>query len=240
MANDVAVVPNVLKVDGHSVLYVDDDGRRFRLPIGNAAYLTRPELMDLQRASREVVTERDLFQCAGTFYELPARNAGGFRKIRPVATHPYSIQDYCSWRGLLVLTGMAVGAPAENEHVVRSSDGKCAVWLGAVDDLWEMGKPIGRGGPWTDALVKAGVPSDPYLMAGFDRKRVTIWHNASCPVRFRLEVDISGTGNWYGFKTVEVPDATRYEYRFPDEFAAYWVRMVADTNCRATVEFAYD
>ena len=81
------------------------DGTRYRLPIGNPVYQQRPELLDLQRTSREVTTERDLFQCAGTFYELPARNAGGFSRIRPIATHPYFVQDYCSWRGLLAMTG---------------------------------------------------------------------------------------------------------------------------------------
>lgn len=36
---------------------------------------------------REVATERDLMNCADTFYELPAENADGFAKIRPVASH---------------------------------------------------------------------------------------------------------------------------------------------------------
>ena len=41
------------------------------------------------RLCREVVTERDLFNCAGTFYELPANNADGFAKIRPIASHNF-------------------------------------------------------------------------------------------------------------------------------------------------------
>ena len=42
---------------------------------------------------REVVTERDLFNCAGTFYELPADNAGGFAMVRPIATHNASVYE---------------------------------------------------------------------------------------------------------------------------------------------------
>ena len=118
---------------------------RYRLPIGNLVYLERPELLDLQRTSREVVTERDLFQCAGTFFELPARNAGGFSRIRPIATHPLFVQDYCSWRGLLVMTGMTASGEMSQSHVIRSADGLCAVWLGAVDDLWQLGQ-TGRSG----------------------------------------------------------------------------------------------
>lgn len=58
------------------------------------------------RICREVATERDLFSCMGTFYELPAENADGYAKIRPVSTHNYRINDYASYRGMLVLTGV--------------------------------------------------------------------------------------------------------------------------------------
>ncbi len=156
MAKDVAIPTGILQLDGHSILYRDDDGQRYRLPIGNLAYMERPELLDLQRTSREVVTERDLFQCAGTLFELPARNAGGFSRIRPIATHPLFVQDYCSWRGLLVMTGTTASGEISQSHVIRSADGLCAVWLGAVDDLWQLGKPVGRGGPWASSHVRLG------------------------------------------------------------------------------------
>jgi hypothetical protein len=54
------------------------------------------------------VTERDLFNAHGTFYELPAKNAGGFVKVRPVATHNFRIHDYCSYRGLFILSQASV------------------------------------------------------------------------------------------------------------------------------------
>ncbi len=240
MAKTVAIPTDILKVVGRSILYVDDNGRRFRLPCGNTVYFNRPELLDIQRASREMVTERDLFQCAGTFFELPARNAGGFAKIRPIATHPFFIQDYCSWRGLMVLSGLAAERGVTNPHILRSADGKCAVWLGAVDDLWDLGKPVGRGGPWTATQVKAEEPSDPFLLAGYDRKRVTFSHNAAKTVRFQLEIDISGTGNWVAFRSVDVPANQETEFLFPNGFAAYWIRLTADLDCEATAEFLYE
>ncbi len=240
MAQDVAIPQDILKVEHQSIVYIDDDGQRYRLPIGNPVYLEHPWLLNQQRTSREVTTERDLFQCAGTFYELPARNAGGFAKIRPIATHPWFIQDYCSWRGLLVLSGVANVHEIGNPHIVQSTDGHSAVWLGSVDDLWSLGKPVGRGGPWTETDVSAGKPSDPYLMAGYDRKRLALSQTSSTAVTFRLEVDITGTGLWHVFELLEVPAGGHVEFAFPPGFEAYWVRLVPEANCRATAGFVYE
>jgi hypothetical protein len=240
VAQSVSIPAEVLTVVGHSILYVDDDGQRFRIPIGNPAFLKRPELLGIQRTSREAVTERDVFQAGGTFYELPARNAGGFAKIRPIATHPLLIQDYCSWRGLLVMSGVAPDAGPENPHIIRSSDGGCAVWLGAIDDLWELGKPVGTGGPWNESAVKAGQPSDPYLMAGYDQKSAEFWHDAENAVQFAVEVDISGTGLWQTFHTLEVEPDQVSQFAFPDGFQAYWVRLIVNQDCVATAQFRYE
>src|SRR5690606_7442755 len=109
----------------------------------------------------------------GTFYELPANNAGGFRKLRPVCTHDRFIHDFCTWRGLLVLTGLQSQLTADDPHVIQSADGKAAVWLGSVDDLWKFGKPRGVGGPWTKTAIHPGDVSDPYLLTGFDQKILT-------------------------------------------------------------------
>ncbi len=240
LRQEIAIPTDVLQLEGHSILYQDDDGRRYRLPIGNRAYLNHPELLNLQRTSREVVTERDLFQCAGTFYELPARNAGGFARIRPIATHGGLIQDYCSWRGLLVLTGIDATGKSVNSHLLRSEDGKCAVWLGAVDDLWQLGKPVGHGGPWASSLVRAGEPSDPYLCLGYDRKALTMTHDATEAVSFRLEVDITGTGVWQTLESITVEPSASTTYRFAPAFQAYWVRLTADKACTATADFTYE
>ena len=43
-----------------------------------------------------------------------------------------------------------------------------------VDDLWRLGKPRGIGGPWKNTEVKAGEPSDPYVMTAYDRKQVNL------------------------------------------------------------------
>ena len=88
-------------------------------------------------------TERYLFNCHGTFYELPTENAGGFAKIRPISSHKRLIADFASYRGLFVITGIETGT--KSPHIIRSDDGKVAVWAGAIDDLWKLGKPTGTG-----------------------------------------------------------------------------------------------
>ncbi len=142
-----AMPHQVVTIDESSVLIVDDRQRRWRLPLGDENY-TKLIGQDVVRICREVATERDLFNCHGTFYELPAENADGYAKIRPIASHNFRINDYASYRGMLVMTGIDPKKDKDNEHIIVSEDGKAAVWAGAIDDLWSMGKPTGKGGPW--------------------------------------------------------------------------------------------
>jgi hypothetical protein len=236
LKQNAAIPQGILSVDAASAIYVDDAGRRWRLPKGDSAF---DELtgIGLLRMDREVVTERDLFQCHGTFYELPAENAGGFAKIRPIATHNRRIVDYCSYRGLLVLTGIRGGEG--NPHIIRAADGQAAVWVGAVDDLWKLGKPRGQGGPWQDTQVEASQPSDPYLMTGYDRKSIRLAHEADVPVGITVQVDISGDGAWVPYQTFRVAAGQTIEHEFPAGFGAYWLRTIVDRPCRATAQLVY-
>lgn len=188
------------------------------------------------RVCREVATERDLLNLHGTFYELPARNAQGLAKVRPIATHNLLIQDFCSHNGLLFFTG--VDSDTESEHIFRSPDGKAAVWAGAIDDLWKLGKPRGSGGPWKNTSVKANTPSDRYLMTGYDRKAFDI--SVSEAATIRLEVDVDGTGLWIPYKSFSLKEGETFSDRFPEDFSAYWVRAVSDRDTTATVVFEYD
>jgi hypothetical protein len=236
-AKSVAIPRDVLQVDDASVLFVDGSGR-WRLPKGGSAFDRSGPLGDA-RVCREVCTERDLFHAHGTFYELPAENAGGFAKVRPIASHDRRIHDYASYRGLLVLSGVSPDAPA-GEHIIRSDDGRCALWVGAVDDLWQLGKPRGVGGPWRQSAVQANAPSDPYLMTGYDRKRVQLSHTSTQPVEMRVEVDITGAGLWVTYRTFAVPPGTGLRHEFPVSFSAYWVRIAAAQDTVATATFTYE
>jgi hypothetical protein len=226
------------EIDDASILLTDSSGRRFRLPKGDPAFDT-PLEGEWPRGIREVVTERSLLNCHGTFYELPRDISGGISGIKPVCTHDLRIHDFCSWKGLLVLTGIRRDAPPDG-HVVRSEDGKTGLWLGNVDDLWKLGKPRGRGGPWRDTEVQASTPSDPYLMTGYDRKRVELSHLSTNPVTFRIEVDITGRGLWKAYSEISVEPGELLVHEFPAGYAAHWVRLTADRDCRATALFVYE
>ena len=238
MQKHVAIPRDALALDAASVIYTDEAGKRWRLPRGRADYRLEGAL-GFERTDREVCTERDLLNAAGTFFELPAENAGGIAKVRALTTHNRRIQDYASWRGLLVLTGLDEDAPVSNSHIVRSTDGKAAVWLGVVDDLWSLGKPIGVGGPWKNTAVQPGVASDPYLLTGYDRKTVTLSHTTAAPVRFRVEVDLTGTGQWVNYRSFDVPAGQALAHAFPAAYQAYWIRFVAESATTATAWLDY-
>jgi hypothetical protein len=236
-AKAVAIPRAILTNEAASVLYVDAQGGRWRLPKGDPAF-DHDGPLGPDRVCREVCTERNLLNVHGTFYELPAGNAGGFSKLRPIATHNRRIHDFASYRGLLVLSGLA--ADATGDHIIRSDDGECALWVGAVDDLWALGKPRGTGGPWRDTAVKADEPSDAYLVTGYDHKRLALSHTGTEPVTFRLEADFTSTGAWTEVTRLAAPPGQGLEYRFPDGFGAYWLRLVADRDTTATAMFTYE
>ena len=239
MAKNVAIPRDSLAFDDASAIYTDEQGKRFRLPRGRADF-TPGGLLGVERAVREVCTERDLLNCAGTFFELPAENAGGIIKVRPIATHNRRVHDYATWRGLLVLSGVDASAPASNRHIIRSDDGRAAVWVGSVDDLWQFGRPVGVGGPWKASAVTAGVASDPYLMTGYERKKLQLSHTSPQPVTMTVEVDFSGTGTWTTYATLAVAAGKAHEHVFPADFQAYWVRLTAQSTTTATAWFTYE
>ncbi len=226
-----AIPQNVISEDAASLVYTDGKNQRWRLPRSTGAADGR--------VCREVCTERNLLNAGGTFYELPAQNAGGFIKVRPIATHDLGIHDYASYRGLMLISGIDAKAPA-GDHIIRSDDGMVALWAGVVDDLWKLGKPRGSGGPWKDSAVKANTPSDPFLMTGFDRKRLTLSHKGNGLARIRIEADFTGTGTWAVVESLRVKPNESTEHRFSDAFSAYWVRLVPDQDTIATASFTYE
>ena len=235
MAANLAAPIGVIREDAASILYTDEAGRRWRLPRGSAATGVAPRPV---RVDREVSTERDLFNAGGIFYELPSNNAGGIAMVRPIATHNLDIDDYCSWRGLTVMAAAVAGTPA-NDRLLRTGRGRAVLWLGVSDDLWQLGKARGEGGPWKDTAVRAGEPSDPYLMTGFDEKVLRLSHNRQAPIAVRVEIDLTGTGLWVPYATVEVPAGRTLEHRFPAGFNAYWLRTTALADVRATAQLSY-
>lgn len=236
--NKFAIPQKAVTVDESSVLIVDDLGRRWRLPLGHKAFTNLTD-QHVLRICREVATERDLFNCHGTFYELPAENADGYAKIRPVSSHNLRINDYASYRGLLVITGVDAEKLGKNDHIIISEDKKAAVWAGVIDDLWKLGKPTGHGGPWKNTSVKADEVSDPYLIGFYDKRSLQLSHQATSPVTVTIEADPVGNGPWMVYKTFTVRPGQKLDYNFPKEFSSRWIRFKTDKPCKITTLLEY-
>jgi len=110
------------------------------------------------------------------------------------------------------------------------------LWFGAVYDIWKLGQPVGHGGPWKNTDVKAGKFSLPYLMTGYDKKKVEL--NSNKDVTISLEVNFDPNG-WHLYKTFDVAAGRTVVHRFPDGYSARWIRAIADKDTKATVQFLY-
>ncbi|XP_064613873.1 LOW QUALITY PROTEIN: uncharacterized protein LOC135477633 [Liolophura sinensis] len=197
---------------------------------------------------REVETERYLMDAHGMFYELsPLGWAGSTWGIRPISQHLRVIPDFASFRGTLVLGGNQVSSIFDNNVVTGQS--QSGMWFGKTDDLWSFGKPQGWGAVWRRDNVTEGVPSDPYLMTGFDHKvlhlTAHVAHPAHPGVTFAIEIDYTGTAghmsgeDWNVLTRIGVYNGGYNYYTFPPGFSAHWVRVVASANCTATAYFHY-
>lgn len=214
-------------------------GQNLRLPKGDAAF-DKPFPSGWPRASREVESERHLANIHGTFYEVPLITNGqppAFDLMRPVASHSKQITDYCSWNGLLVLAGVRSDA-SDDGHVFADPQNDTGLWFGGVDDLWKLGKPVGHGGPWKETPVKANEPSDPYLMTGYDRKRLTLI--ADVDTTIAIEIDVDHQSGWHHYRRVELEAGKPSVHEFPTAFSAHWIRFTSSDDCTATAWLDYE
>ena len=237
LADRLEVEPE-FSVDAASVIIETRKGQ-LRLPKGNEAY-DQPFPMGWPRDSREVESERHLANIHGTFYEVPLIINGvppAFHLMRPVASHSKQITDFCTWNGLLVLAGVRPDAKNDG-HVYSDAEKGVALWFGAIDDLWKLGKPVGQGGPWKDSAVEAGKPSDPYLMTGYDRKTLAL--TADQDVTVTLEVDMDHQSGWHTYRSVSLKAGQPWRHEFPEGFSAHWIRLKTNADCTATAWLIYD
>jgi hypothetical protein len=227
------------KLEDSSYLIVDVKGRRWRLPVGNPLY---SQLMKEQalRICREVVTERDLFNCGGTFYELPAENADGYAKIRPISSHDLWINDYASYRGMMILSGVNPGQAKGNGHIFQSPDGKAALWAGVIDDLWKLGKPVGRGAAWYNTPVTAGQSSDPYLFGGYHKRSLSLSTSTNKQTRVRIEIDPTGENSWFTYMEKVLPPNGKFEHVFPEKIQGKWIRFTSVDDGVVTAKLVYE
>jgi len=186
---------------------------------------------------REVQTERYLMDCHGMFYELsPVAFHDAIWGVRPICTHLRIVPDFCSFRGFFVMGGNEAAAAGGN---LLSPQPQSGIWFGHTDDLWRFGKPQGWGGVWRDTLVRAGEPSDPFLMTGFDKKVLHVFQEGAGSAEFIVEVDFLGHGTWKKYESIRVASGEYKYHVFPSGFSVHWVRLRSSQDCEATAEFLY-
>lgn len=222
-------------------VFINGEWKRYRLPKGSRTF-DQTSCTEWMRV-REVETERALMDCHGLFYEIGMHTYGDeLWAIKPVSSHLRVIPDFCSWRGMLVFGGnqatpMKFGPQDRNPLAGQSQAG---LWFGKTDDLWSFGKPKGYGGVWYQTEVTAGQTSDPYLMNGFDKKSVHLYHNSDEPVEFTIQTDFLGNGDFRTFEKLVVEPGAYVHYEFPDAYAAQWMRFAVDRDCEATAIVNYN
>lgn len=116
---------------------------------------------------REITDGHWMMDMHGMFYDFPktfsSKNSAG---IKPIGSHLRYVPDFCGWNGRLVL--------ASDETSIQGNDlagqPQSNLWFGNYEDLKNWGPASGYGGPWIEDQVTANTPSDPFLIAGFDRR----------------------------------------------------------------------
>lgn len=205
--------------------------KTYRLPKASYAYdhAWNTEWMRI----REVNTERYLMDAHGIFYEIPTITYNGnIMGIRPICTHLRMVPDFIHWRGLFVM--------GSDQADKSSGQPQSGFWFGNIDDLWSFGKPKGIGGPWYETPVKAGQPSDPYLMNGFDQKTIHIQNLSDEPIEVKFQVDFLSNDTWHHFTTVTVPARNYNYYMIPQGYSAQWIRAVSNKDAKLTVQLIYN
>lgn len=219
-------------------VFTADDGtwRTYRLP--KASHTHDHKWQTEWPRLRSVEHERLLMDLHGMFYELsPWAYGGRVWGVRPISTHLWVHGDFCSWKGMLVIG--ADNASHESGGNLQCAEPQSGLWFGRTDDLWSLGRPSGWGGPWWEDQVAAGVPSDPYLLTGFNQKCLHLTHDHSATVRFDLQLDFLGTGDFRTLRSIEVAAGGYEAWPFPAGLSAHWLRLVPSATCRASAQLHY-
>ncbi len=225
--------------DRRSVILELRDGggwRTFRLPKASHSYDPKHGWYTEWPRIREAAPGRWMMDMHAMFYEFPAtfsaKNTAG---ISPISSHLRYVPDFCHWNGKLVLATDEASA-MQNPMLGQSQSN---LWFGTMEDLKGFGPAAGWGGPWLNDAVRADEPSQPYLINGFERRVLHLSHDAATEVKFTLEIDVKGDGQWAKYATLPV-GAGGYAYHIvPKDLAAQWIRVRADRDCGATAYFHY-
>ncbi len=176
-----------------------------------------------------------LVEASGILYAVPGD--GGWGRAVPLCAPGRRIADFCLWQEKLVLAGDFEDCVAG--RTICSADGRVRLWIGSPGDLRKLGRPSGTGMVWKNATVQLDVPSDPFLMSGYDRKTLEITNHGLAACVFTIEVDPVGRGPWIKVASLVVQPGTSLRHEFPAGFAAHWIRLVPGNDGQVSATFTY-
>jgi len=167
------------------------------------------------------------FGMHGMFYDFPksfsASNTAG---LRPISTYLKMPVDYCWWGGRIVMARDDASI-MQNELAGQSHS---ALWFGQVEDLKRYGPPSGWGGPWLDDDVKASQPSEPFLVAGFERGVLHLRQRGDGDAIFIVQADLAGGGRWTPLAAIRIPPRGYALWTWGPERKAAWLRVTSDRD----------
>jgi len=76
-------------------------------------------------------------------------------------------------------------------------------------------------------------------LGGYDNRILTLSHQSASAVSFTLQLDATGDGVWYDYKTVPVAAGKSMVLAFPADIQAKWIRVVSSKATVATAQFDY-
>ena len=74
-------------------------------------------------------------------------------------------------------------------------------------------------------------------MTGYDQKTLILESNKDCTITAEIDID-----HWTGFhpyKTFSLKAGKKINFKFPDGFAAHWIRFKSDKEIKATAQLFY-
>ena len=75
---------------------------------------------------------------------------------------------------------------------------------------------------------------------GYDKRTITLSHDAKESVTMEEQVDPTGEGLWFPVHTAEVAAGKSAAYTFPDDLSARWLRVTVSKDCNATAQCKYE
>ena len=88
--------------------------------------------------------------------------------------------------------------------------------------------------------IRTGIPSDSFLMTGFDHKQLDLSNEGDKESTITLEADVTGDGHWATYNKFHLNPDESLQHSFPAWFQACWMRLVSSNDTVATAQFTYE